>query len=129
MIQCASCYEDTDYTLIKPTCQSCGEPWENTLLTRSYTRETAAEIHDEDMKKRVIALQVIWYTEQKIQMIAAGPLLGTRQNLYNMYMNGQMRRGKDSQELRGQLEPRDHALFDEIGKLYEEITDARAQIT
>lgn len=129
MIQCAACYADTEYNSIKPTCEFCGEPWENSILTRSYTRETAAQVVDPAMKKRVMALQDIWYAEQKIQMIAAGGVLGTRQKLYDMYMNGQLRLTRRSQRLREQLEPRDYELFDEIGALYEQIADAKAQLS
>ena len=128
-ISCPSCYADTAAEKITSTCQSCGESWRDTTLTWSYTQDSANEILDAAMKKRVMCLQVIWHAEHKIQMIAAGPLLGTRQKLYNMYMNGQLRLTKRSSELREQLEPCDYDLFDTIGKLYEEIADAQEQLT
>ena len=124
-IECNSCHAETEVTLITSTCQSCGEPWDNDMLTRCYTRYSAEEILDPDMKKRVMALQDIWYAKHKIHMIAAGPLLGTRQKLYDMYMNGFLRNGR-SEALREQLEPCDHALFDELCTLYEDLAIAKA---
>ncbi len=98
------------------------------MLVRINTPEALEKIRSEPLKKRVQALSVIEYAEFSIQKIACGPVLGTRQKLYDMYMNGFLRSGAEARPLKERLESRDHALFDELCELYQKIKDARAEL-
>jgi hypothetical protein len=98
------------------------------MLVRINTPEALEKIRSEPLKKRVQALSAIESAEFSIQKIACGPILGTRQKLYDMYMNGLLRSGDEACQLKEQLESRDHALFDELCGLYQKIKDARAEV-
>ena len=93
------------------------------------TPEALEKMRDVPLKKRLLALHAIESAEFSIQKIACGSVLGTRQKLYDMYMNGFLRsvgNDLDAAPLKEQLESRDHALFDELCGLYQKIKDAQA---
>ncbi len=101
------------------------------MLVRINTPEALEKIRCVPLKKRLLALHAIESAEFSIRKIACGPVLGTRQKLYDMYLNGFLRVGNQSLEnqwLREQLEERDHALFDELCELYQKIKDARVEL-
>jgi hypothetical protein len=98
------------------------------MLVRINTPEALEKIRCLPLKKRLLALHAIDSAEFSIKKIACGPVLGTRQKLYDMYMNGFLRAGLGAAGLRGQLEERDHALFDELCGLYQKIKDARVEL-
>ncbi len=98
------------------------------MLVRMNTPEALEKIRSLPLKKRLLALHAIEEAEFSIQKIACGPILGTRQKLYDMYMNGFLRSGAEARPLKEQLEPRDYALFDELCGLYQKIKDARAEL-
>jgi hypothetical protein len=101
------------------------------MLVRINTPEALEKIRNEPLKKRLLALHTIDVAEFSIKKIACGPVLGTRQKLYDMYLNGFLRsvgNGLEAGGLKEQLEPRDHALFDELCGLYQKIKDARAEL-
>jgi hypothetical protein len=117
---CLSCLRD-------PVCV-CGEAFEDQTIANIHTPEAVEKIHCPRLKKRVMALHALESAEFRIQKIACGPLLGTRQKLYDMYMNGFLRSGLAAVGLREKLEERDHALFDELCGLYQKIKDAEVEL-
>ncbi len=125
MISCLACSRETCWGCLEGVACACGEVFEDDMLVRINTPEAIEKIRCLPLKKRLLALYAIQAAEFSIQKIACGPVLGTRQKLYDMYMNGFLRAGLEARGLKEQLEERDHALFDELCGLYQKIKDAR----
>ncbi len=127
MIACGWCSRETCWSCLEGVKCKCGEVFEDDMLVRINTPEALEKIRCVPLKKRLLALHAIQSAEFSIQKIVCGPVLGTRQKLYDMYMNGFLR-SVGAAELKQQLEERDHALFDELCGLYQKIKDARAEL-